>query len=61
MAFGRELNSRIGKDFTIKLPVKQDENGFIVDIMKRFSKDGYLPDWNFMEDYIRRLLYGDRI
>jgi len=61
LAFGRELNSHIRKDFTIKLPIQLDEKGFIVDKTKRFSEVGYIPDWQFMENYIKSLPYGDRI
>lgn len=61
LAFGRELNSHIRKDFTIKLPVQKNEKGIIVDKLKEFSGEGYIPDWKFMEDYIQSLPYGDRI
>lgn len=38
-AFGRELNTHINKDFTIDLPVTQNNT----------------PDWNFMTEYIKSL------
>lgn len=43
--FGRELNTHIKTDFGFTLPV--DANGN--------------PDWQFMEDYIKALPYGDRL
>ena len=43
--FGRELNTHIRTDFGFTLPVDADGN----------------PDWQFMEDYIKALPYGDRI
>ncbi len=43
--FGRELNTHIRKDFGFTLPVDSDGN----------------PDWQFMEDYIKSLPYGDRL
>ena len=43
--FGRELNTHIKTDFGFTLPV--DSNGN--------------PDWQFMEDYIKALPYGDRL
>ena len=61
LAFGRELNSHIRRDFTIKLPVLQDERGIIQDKLKVFSKNGYIPDWQLMEDIVKSLPYGDRI
>jgi hypothetical protein len=61
LAFGRELNSHIKKDFTIKLPVLIDDNGLVLDMKKTFSESGYIPDWNLMEEIIKNLPYGDRI
>lgn len=60
-AFGRELNSHFRKDFTIKLPVKENENGFVIDDTYEFSDDGFIPDWEWMDEYMKSLPYGDRI
>lgn len=60
-AFGRELNSHFRKDFTIKLPVLMDGNDYVFDKNKKYSDKGYVPDWKFMENYIKSLPYGDRI
>lgn len=60
-AFGRELNSHFRKDFTLKLPVKSDNKGYILDDSFEFSDDGYIPDWEWMDLYMKSLPYGDRI
>lgn len=60
-AFGRELNSHFKKDFTIKLPVLMNGNDYVFDKNKKYSDKGYVPDWKFMENYIKSLPYGDRI
>ncbi len=61
-AFGRELNSYISKCFTIKLPIKRNTNGSpIIDKAKKYSDQGYIPDWDFMQTYIASIPYGDRI
>lgn len=60
-AFGRELNAHFRKDFSIKLPVKRDANGIIYDDTHEFSDEGYIPDWEWMDKYIKSLPYGDRI
>ena len=60
-AFGRELNSHFRKDFTLKLPVLMDGNNYVFDKNKKYSDKGYVPDWKFMENYIKSLPYGDRI
>ena len=61
LAFGRELNSHIKKDFTIKLPTLINENSFVIDKTKSFSENGHIPDWQLMEDIVKSLPYGDRI
>lgn len=60
-AFGRELNSHYKKDFTIKLPVKCDETGFVFDEKKEFSDEGFIPDWKWIEKYMKTLPYSDRV
>lgn len=62
LAFGRELNTHYKTDFSIKLPIQRDEKGCpVIDKEKKYSEAGYLPDWQFMEDYIKSLPYSDRI
>ncbi len=55
-AFGRELNAYIDKNFSIKLPIKHnaDRTPFI-DETHEYSEEGYVPDWKFMEKYIKSL------
>lgn len=60
-AFGRELNAHFRKDFTIKLPIKRDANGIVYDETHEFSDDGYIPDWEWMDSYMKSLPYSDRI
>lgn len=60
-AFGRELNAHIRKDFTVKLPVAQDKDGYILDSTYEYSDEGFIPDWQWMENYIKSLPYSDKI
>lgn len=60
-AFGRELNAHFRKDFTIKLPVKRNADGIVFDETHEFSDDGYIPDWEWMGNYMKSLSYSDRI
>lgn len=60
-AFGRELNSHFRKDFTIKLPVLMNGNDYVFDKNKKYSDDGYIPNWEWMENYMKSLPYGDRV
>ncbi len=60
-AFGRELNAHFRKDFTIKLPILHNKNGIVFDETKEFSEEGYIPDWKWMDNYMKSLPYSDRI
>lgn len=60
-AFGRELNAHFRKDFTLKLPVQMNSTGYVIDNTHKYSQDGYLPDWEWMEQYMKSLPYSDRI
>lgn len=61
-SYGRAfLMDRI-KATTLKLPIVHNDDGTpYVDETHKFSDDGYVPDWTFMENYIKSLPYGDRI
>lgn len=55
-AFGRELNTHINKDFTINLPVKYNQQGNpLIDNKKKYCLEGFIPDWEYMDKYIRFL------
>lgn len=44
----------------IKLPVQHDASGQpLIDPLKKYSDDGYIPDWAFMEQYIESLPGSD--
>lgn len=61
-SYGRAFLIERVKDTIIKLPVCHDADGNpIIDKSKNYSDDGYIPDWQFIEDYIKSLPYGDRI
>lgn len=55
-AFGRELNTHLKTDFDVKLPVQHNSDGTpVIDDSYRYSDDGYIPDWAFMENYVKSL------
>lgn len=46
----------------LRLPIQRDGNGApVIDAACQFHPDGYVPDWQLMEEYMRSLPYGDRI
>lgn len=55
-SYGRQCRVGDTKGITIKLPIKynQDKTPFIDDD-RTYSDEGYVPDWQFMEDYIKSL------
>ena len=55
-AFGRELNTHIRRDFDVTLPILHNLDGTpFIDSSHEFSDNGFVPDWQFMEDYIKSL------
>lgn len=61
-SYGRTISSEKYLKTIIKLPVKHNADGTIfIDDEHTYSEDGYVPDWQFMEDYIKSLPYGDRL
>lgn len=60
-AFGRELNAHFRKDFTIKLPIKYKDGKPLIDSDKEFSDEGFVPDWEWMDSYMKNLPFGDKI
>lgn len=55
-AFGRELNTHIRKDFDVKLPVKHNYDGSVfIDESRTYSEEGFVPDWQFIKDYMNSL------
>lgn len=62
-SYGRKPHDveKFGKSI-IKLPVKYNSDGTVfIDKNKGYSSNGYVPDWDYMENYIKSLPYGDRI
>jgi putative type II site-specific deoxyribonuclease len=61
-AFGRKAFLKRLKYQTLLLPIQTDLEGIpIIDKKNKFHKKGYIPDWEYMETYIKSLPYGDLI
>ena len=61
-SYGRKWTLENMNNTDIKLPIQRDRNGNpIIDDNRTYSDKGYIPDWQFMEDYINSLPYSDRI
>lgn len=60
-SYGRQANKTLPQ-LLLKLPIQRDDLGNpIVDVNHKYSEKGYIPDWKYMDDYIKALPYGDRL
>lgn len=60
--YGRAYRMDLIKSTLLKLPIQRDNDGNpVIDDNRTYSDSGYIPDWQFMEDYINSLPYSDRI
>ena len=60
--YGRKVTEDKYLNEIINLPVKLAREGDImIDTQKKYSAKGFVPDFEFMENYIKSLPYGDRI
>lgn len=56
-SFGRKWKTHL-EETEIKLPAQKNEDGsFYFDPLYTYSDQGFIPDWHFMEDYIKSLHY----
>lgn len=61
-SYGRKKRRDLIEKSYIKLPVKHnDDRTIFIDAEHTYSEEGYVPDWQFMEEYIKSLPYGDRL
>lgn len=44
------------KTLKISLPAQKDKNGeFSIDVNKQYSDEGFIPDWDYMEQYMKAI------
>lgn len=56
-SYGRKWKIHL-KDTEVKLPIQYNANGSVhIDKTCKYSEEGYVPDWEFMENYIKSLHY----
>lgn len=61
-SYGRAVYSAEASNMVIELPVQHHIDGSpVFDEDKKYSDEGYIPDWEWMENYIKSLPYGDRL
>ena len=57
--YGRKMRRDTIKNSTIKLPIMKNGKEYIIDEKKTFSEYGYIPDWEWIENYMRSLPYSN--
>lgn len=61
-SYGRAVYSAEASNMIIELPIQHNDDGTAcIDVSRTYSDDGYIPDWAWMENYIKSLPYGDRL
>lgn len=61
-AYGRKVTENKYLAEEIKLPIVHNSDGTLyIDATHQYSKEGYVPDWEFIDNYIKSLPYGDRL
>lgn len=59
--YGRKMRRDTISSSKVKLPAKKNGDRFVIDPNKKFSDEGLIPDWEWMENYMKSLPYSDRI
>ncbi len=54
-SYGRKWNKDQMQRFMLKLPAKKNGKNFVVDPDSIYSDDGFIPDFDYMEKYIKSL------
>ena len=61
-SYGRAFLIERIEETMMNLPIQHNPDGTpYIDPECKYSEEGYVPDWQFMEDDIRSLPYGDRL
>lgn len=61
-AYGRKVTEQKYLAEELRLPIRHNADGTpYIDKTCKYSEKGYVPDWEFMENYIKSLPYGDRV
>ena len=59
--YGRKMRRDTISNSKILLPTKKQDGDYFFDENKTYSEEGYVPDWEWMENYIEKLPYGKRV
>lgn len=53
-SYSNKFNRKLVAEMQPLLPIKVDKNGNpVIDNERKYHKNGYIPDWDYMEKYIR--------
>lgn len=57
--YGRKMRRDTISNTKIKLPAQKNNGQFVIDIDCKFSDEGYIPDWEWMDNYMKSLPYSN--
>lgn len=61
-SYGRAVYSSVAAEMEIVLPIQKTTEGIpCIDKNYKYSPKGYIPDWEWMDRYMKSLPYSDRI
>lgn len=58
--YGRQCRVGDSKKVKIKLPTKMKQDEYVIDPEKKFSEEGYIPDFNFIDEFMENIENGER-
>ena len=59
--YGRAFKMEFIENTEIQLPILTKNEEIIIDNNNTFSEEGFIPDWEFIENYIKSLPFADKI
>lgn len=62
-SYGRGVKEKTYMAEILRLPICYEEDGVTpqIDDTHKYSEEGYIPDFKWMENYVKKLPYGDRL
>ena len=56
--YGRKMRRDTIANTKIKLPAQKSNGKYIIDKENKYSPEGFIPDWEWMDNYIKNLPYS---
>lgn len=61
-SYGRKASGDKFLNITLRLPIQKNKDGSpLIDYTYKYNENGYIPDWAYMQNYMKSLPYGDKL